>query len=494
MKTTKKTIYVLTLLLIFSSMHSYAQQQDENSIISDVRSFSQQGKNLIINIDFNLDKLNIKSREQVIIRPVIRTHSNLLELPPLVVNGKIRHKVYLRQKAFGKIKDSNSNDIEIKKKKNGTVQSIPYSISIAYEEWMSTAGLYIQQSNCAGCGKSPNTISEYLLASSPILASASKYIPKPLVSFVIPAEEKIKARENKGTAYLKYPSGQSSINSHFKNNKEELDKIHSVMDKLVNNKHLIITNIKITGLASIEGTYDLNMRLSKNRAKGLESYLIKKYQLPDSLFNTNWVGEDWDGLTKLIENSDMVEKGRILQIIHSIGIFDGREKQLMLLDNGKPYRYMLDTYFPLLRKADYTVEYTLDNFSNQNIDEIFKTHPEYLSQRELFMLAEKNDRMSDKFKEIIDMTVSLYPKDYTANLNASASYILRGDYEKALRFALLAGNSGEALNNMGIIYIMQGKNEDAKATLTKAKQLGSLDAEHNLKELEKIGHTQASEI
>ena len=45
----------------------------------------------------------------------------------------------------------------------------------------------------------------------------------------------------------------------------------------------------------------------------------------------------------------------MLDIIRTCGVFSGREKRLMDLDGGTPYRDMLHRYFPLLRRIEVKV-------------------------------------------------------------------------------------------------------------------------------------------
>jgi hypothetical protein len=68
--------------------------------------------------------------------------------------------------------------------------------------------------------------------------------------------------------------------------------------------------------------------------------------------------EDWHGLRMLVERSDMPSKHRVMEIIDTVPVWDsktrrGRERELMDLDGGAPYRYMYRNFFPLLRNATY---------------------------------------------------------------------------------------------------------------------------------------------
>jgi hypothetical protein len=58
----------------------------------------------------------------------------------------------------------------------------------------------------------------------------------------------------------------------------------------------------------------------------------------------------------------MPQKQRIVELIDTVPVWDkarnlGRLGELMRLDGGEPYRYMLDKLFPELRQAAYIKVY-----------------------------------------------------------------------------------------------------------------------------------------
>lgn len=484
---THRKIFLLVILSILGWNNMYAQKGEANNFSFNVKNFTQEGNSLLIDIDFDLQSLNISSREQLILTPVIRSGSLSLALTPLVINGKTRHKVYLRQQALGTLKDDNIDAIEVVKAGKGKPQNISYSTVVKFEEWMEQSTLYLSESNCPGCGKA---VSQYerLLADNPTLEVEEIIIQEsePVFSFVVPPADTAKMGNKQGKAYLKFLVGKSAIDPSFANNRDELDKINAILEELVNDKNITIKNITLKGFASIEGTYAFNKRLSEQRAKSVQKYMEQRYNLPYNLFHVEWFGEDWDGLIALIENGNMDKKDEVLAIIKSTDIFDGREKLLMELDRGIPYRYMLKEYFPLLRKVDYVVEYKISEYSIEESKQILREHPDQLSPKEFFLLADSYGKGSPEFYNILEIALSIYPQDKITKQNAVAAYAMNGRYEVAEQLALESGNSSDALNNLGAIYIFQGKLEDARKLLSKSKLAGCQEASHNLNKLHKL--------
>lgn len=425
-------IFILAFLLIYGYNTGYSQEK-YNNISFEVKKFTQEGDSLRIDVDFNFYNLQLSSREQLVITPVIKKSDRELDLKPLLINGKIRHKVYLRQKAFGTLDDINKEGLEVIKKSTQGNQIISYSTAVYFDEWMRKSDLYIQESSCPGCGKAISK-NERLLAQNPTLETIEPLNQEniePAVTFIIPEADSIKKRYKQGNAYLKFEVGKSVINNSISDNSDELVIIHATLEGLTSDKNVSIQDISIIGFASIEGTANFNKRLSEQRAKSLQTYILQKYSLPYSLFNVSWVGEDWDGLVTLIQSGNMDKKQEVLAIINDTEILDGREKKLMQLDGGQPYRFMLNTYFPLLRRVNYVINYTLPPFSLEESKQIIRKHPDQLSRRELFVLADSYGKGSPEFFEILEIALNVYPDDTITRKNAVASYIMQGKYNKA---------------------------------------------------------------
>lgn len=470
-------ILILLLILICGYNISYAQKEYSNVGV-EVKKISQEGDSLLVNIAFDLSNLQLSSREQVILTPVIKNNNRDFYLKPLLINGKIRHKLYLRQKAFGTLDELNKIEDEVTKEAQQGNQTILYSTTIYFEDWMRQSDLYLEESSCPGCGKAINK-QERLLVQSLALEITEPFNLEniePTATFIIPEADSIKKRYKQGSAYLKFDVGKSVINPTISNNASELTIINTTLEELTGDKNISITNISITGFASIEGTPLVNERLSEQRAKSLQSYIQQKYNLPYSLFDVDWVGEDWEGLVKLIESGDMQQKQEVLAIINSTEILDGREKKLMQLGGGKPYLFMLNTYFPLLRKVNYVINYTLPQFSLEESKQIIRKHPDQLSRRELFVLADSYGKGSPEFFEILEIALNLYPDDTITRKNAAASYIMQGKYNKAEK---LLSNTKPVRNQETLYNSIIQNNENNNLNKTNNEKIFSINKHYS---------------
>ena len=170
------------------------------------------------------------------------------------------------------------------------------------------------------------------------------------------------------SCFLTYPQGGAKVLPSFGDNAEELAKLDSFIRQVFRDSLIYVDSIRLSGYCSIEGSYKYNDQLAKSRAIGFRSYLDERYALSSHYpVGTSWVAEDWDALYAMIEDSDMPYRNQVLSIIDHTGIFEGREKALMDLAGGAPYKYMMKEFFPALRRVEIRVDYDLHRIMEQKL-------------------------------------------------------------------------------------------------------------------------------
>ena len=271
------------------------------------------------------------------------------------------------------------------------------------------------------------------------------------------------------------------------NNQTELRSIQEMLTKVMNDKKLTVTGVYIEGFASPEGALKLNEQLSKSRAEALKSYLSARENIAANLYHVSFGGENWDGLVKALEASDLKEKETLLSIIRNTSDIARRKEEIKRLNGGAPYRTMLKELYPALRKVNCRIDYTIANFKVEEGKEIIKTQPQYLSLNEMYLVANSYPKGSDDFINVFDIAVRMYPTDETANLNAAAVALSKKDLGNARKYLDKSDKqTAEYANNNGIYYLLNGETEQAIAEFGKAAQKGNEAAQYNLREIEKV--------
>lgn len=312
------------------------------------------------------------------------------------------------------------------------------------------------------------------------------------VTFIKPKAEAVKERTATATIRITYPVNHWKVYPDFENNREELQRIDRLLAPVATDTSTYrILSASITGYASPEDTYEHNMMLSEKRAGGMRDYLTERYALQVQGIAVQGKGEDWDGLREAVEQSDLAEKYEILTIIDAYDIFDGREKALMDLRGGDPYKYMLKNLFPPLRRMEMEIDYRVRPFGTDEAGELIGSRPQDLSLREMYEVAQaENDnqtimRQRNEYGREYDIAVRYFPDDDIANINASSAALVRGDLELA-RFCLdQVKENPMADNNLGVYHWLCGKIAEAKEYFRRATETDPERAAYNLEQLEK---------
>lgn len=184
---------------------------------------------------------------------------------------------------------------------------------------------------------------------------------------------------------LYFGLNSSDVDSAFFNNEESVGYFSEYLGGLLSDPKFNVSEISIKGFASPDGDVTLNNRLVASRTEALYSYLKETLHVPDSLITTLHSGIDWEGLRRLVEESDMDHRDDVLSILDNVpeetwgklapsdrwmSLIDSRNKHLMDLAGGGPYRYMCEHLYPQLRRGEVVTIYFTTNMTPLLADEV----------------------------------------------------------------------------------------------------------------------------
>lgn len=419
------SLLLMAFIGFFDTGSLYAQEGNTGSVTVD--SVRLEWKPSIdIRMRINLDALEVSTNGAVEIMPLLVGVKDTLELPSILVNGRTRHIVYMREpkKRFERYK-------RIVRRQDGKIQHVDYAETVAAQSWMDGAKLVLVTDLC-GCGWRSVEAPQQLEVAE---VQAPKF--EPLLAYIVPQREEVKHRAKSGRAYIDFPVNKAVINPDYRNNKAELRKIQATIDSVRANSFATITEVGIKGFASPEGSYTANERLAEGRADALADYVRRLYQFPSSVnFRVESEAEDWEGLEEFIRDSDLAAREELLAVIQDADIkdLDAREAQLKRVAGAETYRYLLQHIYPALRHSDYTVNYTIRNFTTDEAKKLLYTDPRQLSLEEIYRVAQTYETGSREFCEVFEIAVRLYPDDPLCNLNAANIALLRQDAKAARRY------------------------------------------------------------
>ena len=487
-----------------------AQQQGRGRLSVSANELSKRGDSLYVRLGIDASGVNVEPQRTLDLIPVISAGTRELELPVVTIAGRGQYRVYDRAlRLLGYTLEEESRYALEEKNRYafvaaGNRSKLQYNYVVAYEPWMENAVLDLKQDLC-GCGryirqmevrrladnisfervieveKAPVVVSEV----APVVSTPYRVVPS--LAYVRPETEAVKQRAAAEEANLTFAVSRTDIRPEMGNNYNELSKIRQFITSVNTDRDVVVRGVVITGYASPEGSYELNRRLSEGRALALSNYLQQNTNIPRHLYKVNFGGEDWDGLVRLVETSNMMYRDEVLSIILYTPVISGREKRLMDLYGGVPYRYMLANMFPSLRRVVVTADYDVRQFSLDEAKHVFTTRPQNLSLNEMFLVANTYEKGSREFNEVFKTAVRMFPDDQVANLNAAAGALSSNDLAMAEQYLRKANPAlPEYNNNMGVLRMLQGEYSQARDFFNRARAAGVAQAVDNISELDKL--------
>ena len=478
---------IVFLLLLFPQLLSGQERYLNEIQVEDLEVIEKDG-NVTIQMNINLNRLQIRSNDALLISPALRpTGRSQVEriLPPIQVNGRKRDIVLRRLSTPGSSRYVQGEILNEVRRKNGTMQDVNYRYTFPKEDWMNRADLVLVTMvySCADCFE----YEDLKLVQSPLFNEVkSTYVPAGYkLTYIAPNVEEVKSRADKYSATFNFEVGRDELKREYKGNATELDKVNKVVSEVVKNKDLNITDFSIIGYASPEGNFDANQSLSARRAQAFANYLMSTYGIRRDQFSVTGQGEDWFGLKQVVRESSIPLKNSIIDIIDLTPNPDARDAKLRALDGGATYNNLLQNYYPALRRTEYVIAYNVRAFDIEEAKQIIKTNPKLLSLKEMYLVARSYPATSREFKEVFDIATRLYPNEPIAIINASAADIEGGNYQAAIERLSKLSSNADAVNNMGVAYAKMGMHERALECFQMATNMGNMNAQYNLAELNK---------
>lgn len=434
-------------------------------------------------------KFHVKYNQQTEIVPVLKSleSQDSIVLPSVIVAG--RNAFYTTER------DEKFRDVLVR----SNTKSITYTAQTEWQEWMTHSKLELQGLTTGCCNKPKSKSPVQPVADLDFRPSTFA----PAFSYMTPVAETVKERNIEGKAYVNFPVNRIEIYPDYMVNPVELRKITSSIDSVRLNPDCTVRTITLTGYASPEGPYRNNVRLAKGRTEAVKEYVRGQYTFPASVFRTNSVPEDWEGLRDSVAASVLADKAAILNFIDNGNVAIERRNDELRKRFPVSYDYLLRRVYPSLRHTNYRIDYEIKSYTDVNeIRSVLKERPQNLSLNEFFIAANSYEPGSKDYDNVFETAVLYYPNNVVANLNAANSAMNEGDYKRA-RMLLnrvitasanqSAGTDEEvteakesAVYAMALLDALEGNFSEAKEGFESAAGSGIPQAAGALQELKRV--------
>lgn len=399
------------------------------------------------------------------------------ELPLIFINSR-NQQIY-----FDRNMRQQYPDAIALRKKNGVNLDIDYLRTVKYEPWMERAVLKLRKQSCA-CSN-PKFRGEVVVATFEREEVQPQITLYP-VYMLPPADNTVKVREERGSAFLCYEVNKWDIKPEYMTNPIELQKIHNSVNLVRNDSDVTIRKMTIEGFASPEGPNDHNLMLSEKRTEALKNYLQMTSIAKGIRIEASGKGENWDGYKKYLrENSNIPQRAKLMEIASSSVMPDEKER-LMRKEAPEGFDYVVKNAFPALRCTNYTVIYTVRPFTLEESERVFETRPVNLNLNEIYRLADKYALNQEKYYSIMRKAYMLYPNDSYINLTMAFLAIKKGEADEAEEYLKKVNDCPEKTMNQGLVCYLRGDLEKATELVEQARMKGVKEAAEQLKEFGKL--------
>ena len=169
------------------------------------------------------------------------------------------------------------------------------------------------------------------------------------------------AQEKRTEICVDFRVNSTVIDSAYSNNAVRMQEIIDFLRAIRQDSTINIVEISFCGVASPEGSDQLNRRLARGRLEALEKLVRKEVDIPDSLITRNDSYIPWDYLKSQIEDSGLIRKDEVIAILEEESLLvdyhhpnthiDNRIVKLRALDGGKVWQQMHKLFFERMRNA-----------------------------------------------------------------------------------------------------------------------------------------------
>lgn len=376
-------------------------------------------------------------------------------------------------------------------------RAFTYKVSVPYEQWMERAILLLRSQECACHGKKGDVyedkIADGIRLPKMRVARLDADIDAEflsLVNFIQPAPDKDTLHCITGSVpYFEREGEQKNGKqlgelSEEKQNFEIYYRLRDALRDLRQERGTELTKVSVTGYGVPAGNLKKNEANALIRALKLKEYLRENRLAGRALLEVHWIPEDWDSITSLVRRSDMLLREAVLDLINNVEIAKGRERMLMSLADGKPYKYLAEKIFPEVMRVEYKIEYTRRPLDAAESLQLLRSGKQSaLHLNEFFAVAGSYPVGSTEYNDILDLAARLFPESPEANINAAAVALSKKELSKARGYLEPFATLPIAYNNMGILCLLEGNQDKAEVYLTMAAAAG---VEQAIKALEQL--------
>ena len=395
-----------------------ALQIEQVTVVSRMRSVPERNGRVMLDFIITLPKLLLGKSRSVVITPVLHKPDESVPLEDLVIRGGrfslLQERDYWQYGKYCWVYDPDS--VEAERMFNRLVK-FPYPEDARLDSVVERRGMmkyyYSQQVPTDELSKRMTVTlqgkvigiddSGYSLPASDTLS----YVVSSMLSFIDTVPRyRIRIIDKYVTvtdrSYIQFMVGRTDVKEDLGENRAQLDKIETLMRRILEQQEFYVDTITLTAASSPDGRTALNDAIAEGRARALKRYLACRFgRQIDTLLTLRRVGEDWNTLIELIRGrTEVKHRDEILALIAAEKNPDRREAKLRR-HYPEDFAWIKANLYPYLRAVNFRydlrrVGMVKDTVHTTELDTAYARGVELLQKRKyaeaLYILNEYNDR------------------------------------------------------------------------------------------------------
>ena len=337
--------------------------------------------------------------------------------------------------------------------------------SFPYEPAMQQSDLYLAFD--ARVGKKPVKVPAVKVAEGVIATSEMYHQTIKTAQPCVAQDAFQRVTEEKLDANVKFLIQQAELRKSELQSNSVQDFVKLLQQIARDQEGLNLSSVEISAYASPDGGLKLNEKLANQRQQNTENYV--RQQMKDANIeggvSSEYTAQDWEGFQELVKASNIPDKDVILRVLSMYQDPQEREQQIKNMSQG--FKELADGILPELRRARMTINYEVIGRDDEQIFEQFKKDATKLSVEELLYASIIAPTASDK-EDILKTTARLYPKEPRTYNNLAVLAMQEGKQEEARAYLQQAQEVPEANANLGLLALQNGDLQTAEKYISQS--------------------------
>lgn len=302
---------------------------------------------------------------------------------------------------------------------------------------------------------------------------------------IVGADKFVRVTQHSADATIHYLISSSVVRPSELRDQDVKD-VEAFVKEGVKNPRVSWKGVTIDAYASPDGEVRKNENLAADRAATAKTWIQRVLRSnkvqganDNATYQLNPRGEDWQGFKEAMQRSSVEDRDLVLRVLEMYPDVEKREAEIKNM--AATYKEIAEVILPKLRRSEVHLQYEVNGYSDEELAEYSKTHPDTLNLEELLYAATLTNDLNEKLR-IYRVAEQRYGNDYRPANNVGVVLYQQGKSGEAEAQFQKANNILEnpvSTNNLGVIARQNGDRKAAADLFKKALEAGD-DVKYNL--------------